>query len=270
VTIQRHYIEAVLFVATWMCLGWVLHLGPEVYLLIGIPLVLVFQTTIRRKPVRALWVRDSERFRLRPLGIAVALALALIPASAFALSILQREWTQSAFLAAACVGAIGAGFAGQYVGSALSRRALLPLGGAVAVGIMSMAIAALTEGRSPVVHFRQVPSLLLGFITYVPVCFALEEVAFRGALDTHVWLPEGSRRQAWVSAFLVSSLWGVWHLPILGEPTPLAVLAAAPVMILAHAVDGAFIAFSWRASGSLLLPAIYHSLVDAYRDTIQS
>ncbi len=46
------------------------------------------------------------------------------------------------------------------------------------------------------------------------------------------------------------------------------VVAAAPVLVLSHAFDGAFIAFSWRASGSLLLPAVYHSLVDAYRDTI--
>ena len=63
---------------------------------------------------------------------------------------------------------------------------------------------------------------------------------------------------------------GLWHLPILPEQTPLSLLASAPVVILLHALDGAFIAFSWGANGSLLFPAIYHSLIDAYRDTIQT
>ncbi len=251
-----------------MCLGWFLRLGDEAYLLSGIPLVLIFQSFVRRRPLRELWVRNSDRFRLRAAGIVAALAFLVIPACAVVITLSKREWTQSAFLAAACAGAIGAGFSVQHVRLALSPRALWPFVAATLVGVGSMAIGAVWQARSPWLTASKLPDLFISFLTYIPVCFALEEVVFRGALDTHVWVPESSRAQAWISAFAVSSLWGLWHLPTVREQTPMSLLASAPILILFHAFDGALIAFSWRASGSLLLPAIYHSITDAYRDAI--
>jgi membrane protease YdiL (CAAX protease family) len=265
---RANYLRVAAFVAVWMCVGWLFKLSGDAYLLVGNPLLWLFQTFVRRKPIRALWVRDSERFHLHSRGIAAAIALMVVPACGLPLTISDREWTRCIFLAATCVGAIGAGFSLQYVRLTLSSRALVPFALAVLVGTTTMAIPALLDGRSPWLHLSQVPSFLLSFTTYVPVCFALEEVAFRGALDTDVWIPDSSRRQAWLSALFVSSLWGLWHLPTLDEHNALSLLGAAPILILTHAVDGAFIAFSWRASGSLLLPAVYHSVVDAYRDTI--
>ena len=265
---KAHFLHVAAFVTAWMCCGWLFHLSAETYLVIGIPLVVIFQTIVRRQPVRALWIRDSDRFRLRPVGVLAAIALMAIPACALFVSVPQHNWAQSAYLAAACVGAVGAGFALQQVPLALSSRALRPFVVATVLGILSMAIGALWESRSPWLPVSKLPSMLLNFFIYIPVCFALEEVVFRGAFDTHVWQRDGTRIQSWVSALFVSSLWGLWHLPILPEQAPLSLLAAAPVVILVHALDGAFIAFSWRASGSLLLPAIYHSLIDAYRDAI--
>lgn len=265
---KAHFLHVAAFVAAWMCCGWLFHLSAETYLVIGLPLVVLFQTIVRRQPVRALWIRDSDRFRLRPVGILVAVALMAIPAGGLFVSVSRGNWAQSAFFAAACVGAIGAGFAFQHVRLALSSLALRPFTVATVLGLLSMAIGAVWESRSPWVPVSKLPSLLLNFSIYVPVCFALEEVVFRGALDTHVWQPDGTRVQSWISALFVSCLWGFWHLPILPDQTPLSLLAAAPVVILVHALDGAFIAFSWRANGSLLLPVIYHSLIDAYRDTI--
>ena len=100
--------------------------------------------------------------------------------------------------------------------------------------------------------------------------FAAMAEVVRRALDTHVWQPDGTRIQSWISPLFVSCLWGLWHLPILPGQSPLSLLAAAPLMILVHSIHGVFIAFSWRTSGSLLLPVIYHSLIDAYRDAIHS
>ena len=251
-----------------MCIGWCFHLRAETYVVLGVPLTVLFQLAVRRQPLRALWVRDSERFHLRPLGILIAIVFMAIPACALLVTIPQRQWPESAFFAAACIGAVGAGFAFQHARLTLSSRALRPFAAAVALGILVMAGGAVWESRSPWLPASKLPSLVFAFFTYIPVCFALEEVVFRGLLDTPVWRPDGSRLQSWGSALVVTSLWGLWHLPLLPEQHPLSLLAAAPLMILLHSIHGVFIAFSWRASGSLLLPAIYHSLIDAYRDAI--
>jgi len=58
----RRYIEVLAFVAVWMILGWILHLDVNAYLLIGVPLVGLFQRFIRRQPLRNLWVRDTPAF----------------------------------------------------------------------------------------------------------------------------------------------------------------------------------------------------------------
>src|SRR5205814_1740534 len=49
-------------------------------------------------------------------------------------------------------------------------------------------------------------------LQYVPVVFVIEEVFFRGALDSYVHrVGEGT---GWGSAVFVSALWGLWHLPL--------------------------------------------------------
>lgn len=70
----------------------------------------------------------------------------------------------------------------------------------------------------------------------------LEEVFFRGALDTHVH-DEREKRGVW-SALFVSALWGVWHLPIREPGTP--VWAAAAAMIVVHSIIGS----RFRSSGA--------------------
>jgi membrane protease YdiL (CAAX protease family) len=57
----------------------------------------------------------------------------------------------------------------------------------------------------------------------IPVMFMMEEVAFRGAIDSHVRHPGerhglGSSVYGIVSAIVVSVLWGLWHLPIIPLP----------------------------------------------------
>ncbi len=62
---------------------------------------------------------------------------------------------------------------------------------------------------------RGEPMPLVGlrhFLLFFPVCFVLEEVTFRGMLDSHLHRPGESLR--FTSALLGSILWGLWHLPI--------------------------------------------------------
>ena len=75
----RRYIEVLAFVALWMALGWIFHLDTNSYLLIGIPLVVLFQRFFRQRPLRQLWVRDAAAFRLGLVGIVIAVLLILAP-----------------------------------------------------------------------------------------------------------------------------------------------------------------------------------------------
>jgi len=268
--IEARFLQVIAFVGAWMCIGWLFHLRAETYLVLGVPLSIFFQLVVRRQPLRALWLRNSDRFRLGPIGVLSAVVFIAIPAMALFVTIPKGEWPESTFFVVSCVGAVGAGFTLQQSRLALSPSALRPFAVAVALGILVMAVGAISESRPPWLPASRLPSLLLGVFTYVPVCFAMEEVVFRGLLDTHVWQPGGSRARSWISALVVTSLWGLWHLPILPQQSISSLLAAAPLMVFVHSLHGVFIAFSWRASGSLLLPVIYHSLIDAYRDALHS
>jgi hypothetical protein len=70
------------------------------------------------------------------------------------------------------------------------------------------------------------PAALVGIeylLLYIPVMIMMEEVAFRGAIDSHVRHPgesHGVRSTVYaiVSAIVVSVLWGIWHYPIIPLP----------------------------------------------------
>jgi membrane protease YdiL (CAAX protease family) len=93
----------------------------------------------------------------------------------------------------------------------------------------------------------------------------MEEVAFRGALDSHVRHPgEGSgfatRAYGFASAVYVSALWGLWHHPVV--PGPVWELLPAQVFM------GPILSLFWRRSGNLMVPAFAHALNDAVRNAI--
>jgi hypothetical protein len=73
--VARRYIEVLVFVALWMALSWIFHLDANAYLLIGVPLVVLFQRFVRQRPLRQLWVGDAAVFRLGPVGSVIAVLL---------------------------------------------------------------------------------------------------------------------------------------------------------------------------------------------------
>jgi len=50
-----------------------------VYLLIGIPLTVVFQLAIRKRPLHELWVRDGPRLSFRSVLAPVTVVLMIVP-----------------------------------------------------------------------------------------------------------------------------------------------------------------------------------------------
>ena len=96
---------------------------------------------------------------------------------------------------------------------------------------------------------------------YFPATFLSEEVAFRGALDSHVH--HDGERGDWRSAVLVSALWGLWHLPVSHSlPLPLQVVELVGV----HVVLGVPLSLAWRRSRNLAGPALAHAVNDAVRN----
>jgi hypothetical protein len=267
----RKYLESAAFVLLWMAAGWVFRLDANVYLLLGVPLVAVFQLLVRRQGIQRLWVRYAVNFRLDWLGTAIAGALLVIPVSAFVVEALpSRQWPVILWMCCCMAGAVFAAFALRHQSWLAARHALSGFAMAIWCGCIIMAAAALGRGRSPLVGPAGLLSMLRDLSLYFPVCFVLEEVAFRGALDAHLFEPsvEARRRSAWISALFVSFLWGMWHLPIMSVPDATRLLPVALSLAAVHMTVGVPLSFCWRRGGTLVLPAAAHAFIDAYRNAV--
>src|SRR6266403_5550260 len=108
----RRYIEVLAFVALWMALGWIFHLDTNSYLLIGVPLVVLFQRFVRQRPLRQLWVRDAAAFRLGLVGSVVAVLLILTPGyDLIFVAVPKKSWIVVLWFLCAVAGAAFAPFA---------------------------------------------------------------------------------------------------------------------------------------------------------------
>lgn len=255
-----------------MAAGWIFHLDADVYLVLGVPLVVLFQLFIRRQPLRSLWARDAASFRLGLVGIVIAALLIFAPGYDLVVVVLPKKpWVVALWLLCACAGAVFAAFALRQQEANATRRGLPSFVAAVVIGIAIMAAGALARHHSVGFPLPKLPLLLKQFLLYFAVSFALEEVAFRGCLDSHVYRPRSNGPASGsplLSAIFVSALWGVWHLPTLSIPTAPAFAATIPALIIVHTLVGVPLSFCWRASGTLVLPAAAHALIDAYRNTV--
>jgi membrane protease YdiL (CAAX protease family) len=250
----------------WIAAGLVLQLDSRVYLALGVPLVLVFQVLVRRRPIRDLWVRDGSPFSLDTRAAGIAALLIAYPMVALAITVAQAQWLD-ALMALCCLpGALAAAYAVRRISPRSWRpacRAAL-LATVIGVGWMVYAIVPQIPADASVGHLllRGLHSLLL----YVPVTFVLEEVSFRGAVDAHVHRP--GERLGLLSAFFVSVLWALWHLPIDIGTQPLTDLVISLLMV--HVSIGIPLSLAWRRSGNLALPATAHAVIDAVRDALSS
>jgi membrane protease YdiL (CAAX protease family) len=117
------------------------------------------------------------------------------------------------------------------------------------------------------------PDVLIGIkslLLYIPALFVVEEVAFRGAIDSHVRHPgerNGVRSTAYgiVSAILVSVLWGLWHYPIIPHMSFIQVVAT---LLLLQVAVGPFLSLFWRRSGNLMVPGFVHATIDSVRNAL--
>ncbi len=270
-------------VLLWVLVGWPLCTmtgESNLYVLLGVPIVLLFQRFVRKRPLRELWLGARSEAPAAPVhgGSAIpwTIALAAVPVAAVVYSILRNEPASALYGFLAAVGAVPLAYALRRVRAqdvpALLRHAALP----VAVGMGLLVVAAIF-GRSRVDQStpRALLVLLTSFAIYAPAVCLVEEPFFRGALDAHATRPkktqpDGPSRDRWPSAIWVAVLWGIWNLPTLpprllfrGDFSDF--LVAVGSTFVFHAVLGVFLSLARRRSATLVVPVFAHALVDATR-----
>ena len=267
-------LHAATFVGIWMIIGWVFRLGGNSYLVVGVPLVVLFQLLVRRKPLTTLWIRDAGRFRLGPLGIVFGVGMAILPSSQLIQTIRSADrWShipEILWYLCCIIGAFGAAFAFCRFSKWTWKELGFCMLTAGVIGCGTMVLGALL--RSAISHASvqlnggSAVTALQSFALYVPVCFVLEEVVFRGAIDSHVFQP-GDKGHWWTALF-VSTMWGWWHLPIVGVAEMKQLITLIVLLPCIHIAVGVFLSLSWRRSGNLAVPATVHAFIDAVRNML--
>lgn len=151
----RRALEITAVVAIWIALGITLHLSAYAYLLLGIPLTAAFQWGLRRRPLRALWLRDAPPFRLDAAGWVIALLLAEYPCYRFVTYLLSHPHPAKAGVyLCAVVGTFPAAYALRNFRHATVKPFILCLAIAVSIGIAIMVGTALLAAW----HIARCPS----------------------------------------------------------------------------------------------------------------
>lgn len=260
------YVVATLAVGAWMGLAVALRVDPNGYLLLGVPLLIVFQIGLARRPLTEVWFADGSGLRMSPKAWAAAAAFMIFPLYKLGAS-RPHAWGSRLWLLCAVAGAVPLG--ASLVRMNRERWALLKLClcSAGGIGILFMALAAVARWhtRASLGIDVRLERGVSSFLLYLPVCFMLEEVFFRGALDSYVRRSDNSE----ASAIFVSLLWGLWHLPAVAGAASVSRtgwFGVACVLAVVHILVGRFLSEYWRRSGLLLIPAATHALVDAVRN----
>jgi membrane protease YdiL (CAAX protease family) len=269
----RRMLEGLAFVAGWIAIGYVFDLGSTfnrqcIYLLIGIPITIVFQLVIRKRPLRELWVRNGPRISVRSILAPVAVVLMVVPVYLLARDLVDTNGAGFVgYDLVLFVGAIGGGYAARQFTDATWADLAKCFLTAGLIGILTAINAyAHTTTAHPFGSPFDAPASRDFFVslgTYLPAMFVIEEVWFRGAVDSHVH--HDGERHGILSAIFVSLLWSWWHLPItVGEPVIESVFVLPTVMV----PMGIFLSIFWRRSGNLAVPGFSHAFSDSVRNIL--
>ena len=257
-------------------------MNTNTYLLFGIPLTAGFQLFVHKRPIKDLWVRGGPGLSLRTVSLKLAILLAIAPFVYLAVYVVKGQGVDYILYALAAI--FGAGAAAYALGQfrrETRRHLVLCLATAGLLGVLLVIGPRMIVARYdvPTVHptgGNLGPDALVGIeslLLYVPALFLMEEVAFRGAIDSHVHHPgeshgvESSTVYGIASAIVVSVLWGLWHYPI--TPHASVIEGIAEVLPLQVAV-GPFLSLFWRRSGNLMVPGFVHATIDSVRNALGS
>ena len=227
----------------------------------GVPMTAVFQLVICRQSLSSLWVRSSPKIRWDFWLFAADALLIVVPMDyLYKVVVLQAPISSDLWMIASILGVFAAAYAIQNVNRVALSALLqcLGTGGAIMVGLMVFKV-----------FWKQIPetphNALLAcrwFLLYFPVSFIIEEVTFRGLLDSYIH-QEGENRN-WFTACFVSALWGLWHLPTVPHQS----LPVAVDLVVFQTIIGVPLSFAWRKCGNLAVPCAVHAIIDSLRNAL--
>jgi membrane protease YdiL (CAAX protease family) len=256
-------VVATLVIGGYMALGFAFRLGAEAYLLLGIPITIGFQILVVRRPLRSLWLRQAPPLTFTPRSMVAIVGMAIAPAVVATSGVRDGDPALVGWGLAGMVGAVGAVYALRAMDRDAVRSTITTtlITGVVLVGIM--VAYRLASGGFNGNLAGAITTTVISLLTYLPVVFVLEEVLFRGLIDTYLHGstpgPDGA------SALYGSALWGVWHLPV--AFLVLGVLTI-PYLVIVHTTLGYFMATAWRRTGNLAVPGVSHAMIDALRNAV--
>jgi len=248
-----------------------------IYQLMGVPLLIGFQRFIAQRPLSEVWFRPP-RWGPLPWWGCVLLG-GWVVAECFRIRATWHWYVITRVgLICFCLGAIPAIYSlCRFPRSAVRPllRCLLWWGLISGIALAGIAIALATGLAShvdaiplhPLAQLRAHPGERLlawagGFLTMVCSCFVVEEVFFRGGLDSFLHRP--GDLHPYRSAAFVSLLWGLWHLPfysLLWAQWGMWNMVGALILFpLGSVMVGIPLSMGWRRSGLLLVPAAVHAL----------
>ena len=256
-------VVATLVIGGYMALGFAFRLGAEAYLLLGIPITIGFQILVVHRPLRSLWLLQAPPMTFTPRSITATVVLAIAPAIVAVGGVRDGDLALVGWGLAAMVGAVGAVYALRAMDQDAVRSTIRTtlVTGAVLVGIM-VAYRLATGGFIGNLA-AAITTTVISLLTYLPVVFVVEEVLFRGLIDTYLHGSTPGPDRA--SALYGSALWGIWHLPV--AFLALGVLTI-PYLVIVHTTIGHFMVTAWRRTGNLAAPGVSHAVIDALRNAV--
>lgn len=265
-TIDRRLVRAALatlVIGGYMALGFAFGLSAEAYLLLGIPIMVAFQVLVVRRPIRALWLRQAPPMTFTARTALAVVVVAIAPAIVAVGGVRGGNLALVGWGLAGMVGAIGAVYALQAMDRASVRATVRATLSSALVLTGIMVVYRLVSGGFQGNVAAALTTTVISVATYLPVVFVMEEVLFRGLLDTylHGSMPGPDR----ASALYGSALWGIWHLPVASVALGVATI---PYLVVVHSIIGFFLVTSWRKTGNLAAPGIAHAITDALRNAV--
>jgi hypothetical protein len=219
------YLIVATIVMGYTALGIGLHLNTDAYLLLGIPILLIFQLAIHRQPIRTLWVRDGPPIEV-DAGLAILwIALAIVPAYSAATATESGNLTHAALSVAAVVGAFGAAYA---IRSARPQTGVQLVFCSLTVGALALVPSLLSAIAPSLLHLH-----ISGRAPASEPTAVWPIVHLPGQVESGV---DGS------------------HL-----------LSVVVSLLAAQIVIGVPLSLWWRASGNLIVPDTAHAFLEAIR-----
>jgi hypothetical protein len=267
VRLLQPYAVCACFVLLWMACEFYFQLSPLQNQFLGVPLIVLFQLAIARRPLREIWARDPKLLQVDRVTLAIAATLSIgcgallwLGSGRVAVGLDARL----SLFGVVIVGVIPAAFALRTQNWSAFRRAGYTMAAAIVLRLVWYA-AWHPEGSVMFPATKTLDFLTLWLCEFVAL-FIFDEVAFRGALDPYLARTSKGRLHEWCSATFISILWAIWHLRAYkpGAETFLELFSAIGPFSIFQVVLGTLLSFCARTSRNLVPGSVAHAFGNAY------